>query len=95
MYEFKNGQITDSTEEPRETMIEETKITTGFTVEDEEMYVSLEEYKRMFTAEILLRVLLAADIGAYGTCNNMIDAVRQVYATEIINDQKESGNNAE
>lgn len=82
-------------EEPRTTATVETEITTGFTVEDEEMYIPLEEYKRMFTAEILLRVLLAADIGAYGTCNNMIDAVRQVYATEVMNDQKESGNNAE
>lgn len=85
---------TEAAERERATATVETEITAGFSVEEEEMYIPLEEYKRMFTAEILLRVLLAADIGAYGTCNNIIDAVRQVYAAEIMGEKKE-GENAE
>ena len=64
MYEFKNGRIADDAEEPRGTAIEENAIMTGLAVEAEEMYIPLDEYKRMLTAEILLRVLLAADINA-------------------------------
>ena len=53
------------------------------------MIVPMDVYKRMVTAEILLRVLLSADIGKYGQENSIIDAARTVYEEET---QKENGN---
>ncbi len=51
------------------------------------MTVPPNDYKRMMTAEILLRVLLAADIGKYGRDDGTVEAVRMVY-----NEEKEKGN---
>ena len=50
--------------------------------------IPLDEYKRMVTAELLLRVLLAADTGVYGIDNRTVQAVRGV-CEEL---KKENGN---
>lgn len=46
----------------------------------EGIIISMNDYKRMQTSEILLHVLLTTNISAYGSCSNIIDAVRQTYA---------------
>lgn len=42
------------------------------------MLIPMGEYKRMVTAELLLRVMLAADTGDYGIDNRTVQAVRRV-----------------
>lgn len=94
MYEFKSGSLADTEfeNELRETVKPEV-IVTDFPVPV--IPLSLDAYRRALTAEVLLRVLLAADIGAYGNCNNMIDAVRKVYDETCGEEKKGAESDAE
>lgn len=95
MYEFKNGNLTDTEKEPG-VGASEIKVEVGELLDilAKPIVMTLEEYRRFVTAEILLRVLLAADIGAYGTGNGVIDAARKVYAEEY-GEEAEGENDAE
>lgn len=70
------------------------KNTPEIKVQDCPVTLTLEEYKAFVTADILLRVLLAVDIGAYGSGNAVIDAARSVY-TEVITPEREGNDNVE
>ncbi len=93
MYEFKNGTMID-----REDERPEPKVTVSNFDEikplDEEMYLPLSEYKRLLTAEVLLRVVLAEDSDVYGSSSRTVEAARKVYA-EIVTEEKEIKNDAE
>lgn len=100
MYELKNGNFADTeTEEVMETAAEDKTVIVGDLPEVlkplfEELYIPLHEYKRLYAAEILLRVILAEDTDAYGSISKTTEAARKVYS-ELIAEEMEIENDAE
>lgn len=56
--------------------------------------MTLGEYKQFIAAEVILRVLLASDIGTYGANTSIVDAARKVYG-EVAGVEEPEENNAE
>ena len=102
MYELKNGNFADTeTEEVMEPAAEERTVIVGDLPETlkplfEELYIPMCEYKRMYAAEILLRVILAAESTTYSSSTSeTVEAARKVYAELITEEETERENNAE